>query len=356
MPVSGGARSDAATIVQTIAPAPRDIWQRIATDDRSALLEHTPAWVDAIVAAGNFRDASRMYRLADGRHFVLPLVQRGPRRGPQRSFGSGWGIGGLVGRHLDAGVISAVNADLARDPALFTHVRPNPIHGELWAAAETHGAIRVPRRAHVVDLSGGTKATWTRLRKSGRRDVTKARNAGVEVSVHCGGDRLDEYYQQLYLPSVGRWARRQNEPLPLARIRAKRRDPLRKLQQLAASLGDTFRLYLATVDGVPAAGNIVLFGPHNAHATRGAMDYELARTTRAGYLADWAAIRDAADAGFDWYHLGESGHNESLAEYKERFGALAVDYSEYRFERVPLLQLDAAVRTRVKRLINFRDT
>jgi hypothetical protein len=106
---------------------------------------------------------------------------------------------------------------------------------------------------------------------------------------------------------------------------------------------------------VPAAANIVLWGPTNAHATRGALDYDVGAKTNAAYAAEWAAIRDACDAGFSSYHMGETGQNQSLADYKERFGARGLDYNEYRLERVPLLALDKALRTTVKRLIGFKD-
>ena len=174
------------------------------------------------------------------------------------------------------------------------------------------------------------------------------------MTTHVGGEKLDVYYD-LYLGAIERWASRQHEPIALARFRALRRDPLRKLEQIAQRLGSSFRLFLASVDGVPAATNIVLWGPNNAHSTRGAMDYELGAKANAAYAADWAAIRDACDAGFSSYQMGESGQNKSLADYKERFGARPIDYNEYRLERLPLLAMDKAVRTSVKRLIGFKD-
>ena len=46
----------------------------MVANDPTALPEHAPEWVDALCTAGPYRDASRYYRLFDGREFVLPLV------------------------------------------------------------------------------------------------------------------------------------------------------------------------------------------------------------------------------------------------------------------------------------------
>ena len=53
--------------------------------------------------------------------------------------------------------------------------------------------------------------------------------------------------------------------------------------------------------------------------------------------------------------MGETGDNKNLASFKERFGAVAYDYCEYRYERVPALAIDRGTRTMVKRLIKFND-
>lgn len=342
------------TIRRAITPAPRRDWNELLREDTDAVLEQTPLWIDAVSTAGRFRDASVLYQFSDGRRFVLPMVRR-PAMRQRTGFAPGWGIGGLVGPDLDAEAVTHIVADLARGRELFTHVRPNPLQAEAWRTAETGKAVAVERRAHVVDLRGGMDATRGRLRKSGERGLRLADRAGVEVTVHTGGEKLEAYYRQLYLPAIARWAERQNEPLALARARAARRDPFSKLLSLARTLQDKFRLYLGWVDGVPASGNIVLSGP-NSHATRGALRYGLATKSRAGYATDWAAIADACQAGHRWYQMGESGDNQSLADYKQRFGAAPIEYREYRMERLPLLAVDTAVRNVAKRMIGFRDT
>jgi hypothetical protein len=54
--------------------------------------------------------------------------------------------------------------------------------------------------------------------------------------------------------------------------------------------------------------------------------------------------------------LGGTGASVSLAHFKERFGAIPVDYAEYRLERIPYTRYDRALRGAAKSALRFRDT
>jgi hypothetical protein len=342
-------------MLRVIAPAPRDVWRQIVASSPAALPEQTPEWVDAITADGRYEDASRLYEFRDGRAAVLPLVRR--RRAPGdwlSSFPPGWGIGGPVGPAIDVTLVRAVVDDLTRLRATRITVRPDPTTADVWAQA-TAGTttLAVARRGHVLDLAGGIEATRARLGSQARRNLRIAHKRGVTVQTDAG-DRLLPLYYQLFLRSVDRWARAQHEPVTLARWRAGRRDPLAKLQSISEALSGRMRTTIAFVDGRPAAGVIVLHG-RTAHYTRGAMDKALAARTYASHLAQWTAIEDACRSGMASYHMGESGNSDSLASYKEQFGAVSVPYAEYRFEQLPITRADTALRGSVKTVLRFRD-
>ena len=59
------------------SPVPREVWREVQAADPASLPEHRPEWVDAICAAGQFSDASRLYSFPDGRRFV-PGASKGP--------------------------------------------------------------------------------------------------------------------------------------------------------------------------------------------------------------------------------------------------------------------------------------
>jgi hypothetical protein len=343
-------------MLSVVSPAPRVEWRAVVASDPTALPEHAPEWLDALCSAAPYRDASRFYRHPDGREFVLPMVARTGLPGVGGSLSSyptSWGMGGLVGAGLDAEVVLAVLADLRATGSQRIAIRPDPLDFPAWSAAADPSITRIRRRAHVIDLAGGPDAVWSKMSKSARRGTRLAERAGVRVETDRTGALLEDYYR-LFLLSVDRWAEKQHEPRALAQFRARRRDPLAKLQAMAETLGKAFAVTLGYVDDQPAFGSITLLG-QTAHDTRAAMDKELIGATCAGDLVQWRTIQLACDLGCTSYHLGESGASASLAQYKEKFGAEPYDYAELRLERLPYTRVDQAARTAVKRVLGFRD-
>jgi Acetyltransferase (GNAT) domain len=339
-------------------PAPRTVWSELLTRDPDALVSQSQEWIDTLCAGGTHEDASRLYEGSDGVRFLLPLVRRRgpwpPALAPRASMPEAWGMGGLLGdRRPTRAEVSAVAADLAGDPAIRIGVRPNPLHADLWSGAGTLAAASIPRRAHVLDLSDGPDRIWRGFHRAARGGVKKAERSGVEVECDTTG-RLVPTFHRLLRISTARWAKQQHEPLPVARLRARWRDPVEKFERLAQGLGAAMQVWVALKDGEPAASTIVLRGT-NASYTRGAMDKELAAPTRANDLLQWLAIEDAARSGCLSYHLGESGWSPGLAGFKEKLGARPVPYFEYRFERLPLTRADGLARGLVKRAMRFKD-
>ena len=101
------------------------------------------------------------------------------------------------------------------------------------------------------------------------------------------------------------------------------------------------------------AGSVVLQG-QNAYYFRGAMD-ERMKEFRPNDLLMARAIEDACRAGCRSYYMGDSGWSPSAGDFKERFGARPLRYSEYRFERLPLSRAEREIKSIVKRAIRFRD-
>lgn len=281
---------------QVVSPAPRAEWERILRSDPEALVTQSPAWTDAMARVG-YEDVSRRYALPSGCRAVVSLVRRRSVHpaalAPRHSAPPAWGMGGAVSDGpLSAEDLRWIVADLASQPALSVRIRPNPLHAEAWSVARAHGAVALPRLAHVIDLEGGPDAAWRRLSRSARWGVRKAQRSGVRIECAAGARLLPIYCRLLEL-SIERWARTQHEPL-----------------------------------AAPCHANDLLL---------------------------WTAMEEARAAGCRRYHLGESGVARSVAHFKERFGARAVPYAEYRFERLPLARADALARASVRRALRFRD-
>lgn len=171
--------------MQVVTPAPRQMWRRLFDADTDALADHGPEWIDAMCHDGRYADASRLYELPDGRRFVLPLTRRRGMAGVGGWLAChppAWGIGGLVGPGADAGVVTAVLADLRQVGAARTWIRPNPLHAAQWAvAAREQDMVVLPRRAHVIDLVGGPDAVLARMPASTRKKLRSAARRGVRA-------------------------------------------------------------------------------------------------------------------------------------------------------------------------------
>lgn len=344
-------------IRQVVSPAPRGIWAELLHSDPLALETQSPDWADAMCAAGSFTNVSRLYETDAGRYLVVPMLRRSYAGGAATFDGSNpkfCGVGGvLAAGGPTVSEIAAVLADLELRRSLSQSILPHPLLAAEWAAAVPPGASVLPRRAHLIDLRCGWESLWTKgFTKSTRSGVRRAERRGVTVACGTAGDLVPEFYHLLEQAAT-RWARLQHEPHWLALRRLRHRDPRAKFEALGRFLGDRCRVWVASVNGRPAAASVVLQGT-NAYDSRAAMDEDLT-SYRANDLLLRHTIKDACDAGCSYYYMGESGESASLAQFKERFGATGYPYAEYRMERLPISGTERQVKRVVKRAIGFKD-
>ena len=344
-------------IVKIISPAPKDAWEQVRRSDPFALETQSPAWADAMCAAGGFENASRFYETANGRRLVLPLLRRSFAPGGvafEASNPANCGVGGLLAPGgACAEEIAAVFDDLAQRRVLSQSIYPNPLLASAWAQAAPTRVTAVPGRAHLLDLEGGWEVVWSKRFQGTKRTASRrAERQGVTVECGTSGRLVAEFYQLLE-QEVARWSRLQHEPYWLALRRLKHRDPREKFEAMGRWLGERCRVWLARVEGQPAAALVVIQGA-NAYDFRGAMDEDLMRY-RPNDLLYRLAIEDACKAGCRYYYMGDAGRSVSLAQYKERFGAQAYPYSVYHLERLPLSRTEQEIKKVIKRVIRFKD-
>jgi hypothetical protein len=325
--------------------------------DPEAIPYQSPEWIEAACATGAYENISRLYESDSGARYVLPLLKR--RKTPAflaiaGSMLEGWGMGGLVSSHpVSVPVARAVIADLKTLGFQGINLRPNPRQGQIWAEAISGRALAIARRAHVIDLSNGYDHIWNDVVSGKLRSNVRRAARLVEVEFDATG-RLIPLFCDLLEKSRRRWARNQNEPLLLAKLRSWSTEPMEKFATIAQVMGENCLVGVAYVGGKPAAATIMLRG-RNVNDSRGAMDIDIVGGTGANDLLQKLSIEKAAREGCRYYHLGESGQSPSLAKFKEKFGAKAYDYAEYRFENIPLKRTDLAARAIVKGLIGFKD-
>lgn len=327
-------------------------WAAVVAGDPSSLASHRPEWVESLVRLRGGRNATLAFDFGGTRSLLVPMVRS--RTGALLSFGSGWGMGGVVGVSPTVAEVAAVLRELSRSRAPLVHIRPNPLQAEAWfAAASQTGAMVRRKRGHVVALHGGSAAVWQRMSRQCRGGIRAAERSGLEVD-HCSDGRLIEEFTGLYEGAVERWAARQNEPPALSRWRTARKEPARKWIELSRQVPGAVHVRIARLDGVPVAGSVVLMG-NDAHETRRAVDQSVPGASQAGRLLAWRALEYSVEQGCRHHHLGETGWAPGLTQFKESFGAIGIDYPEVRFERLPLEPSVRLAKRTVKRLIAFRD-
>ena len=313
----------------------------------------TPNWLDYVCAAGGFEDASLLFEWANGRRLVLPMVRGvgrwpgGRCRPPIRRPGASAAASARA--HRTRRPSADVFRYLSSQPALRTLIRPNPRAAETWAAACPSRTMTIPARAHVLDLAGGFDRVWSKqFAGSARTAIRKAERSGLVVERDTTG-RLMSVFYDLFKRSVDRWAGQQHEPRLLAHWRARRRDPLQKLQMMVQSLGEACHVWVAWSDGRPAAGIVVLQGA-NAHYTRGAMDKAWpGRPERTISCIGWRSRRPARPvvSSITWVRAARAARSRSSRAGSARLPSLR----RVSTGAAPLTPIEHRLRGLVKRAI-----
>ncbi|MEU4498693.1 GNAT family N-acetyltransferase [Streptomyces sp. NPDC023998] len=333
-------------VVQAVSPVPRATWAQVLAADPGAMAFHMPEWLDCICTVGGWQDASRLYLNGEGRQLVLPMVRRPARPGGlavQSSFPPGWGTGGILapgGVHPHE--VDMVLADLLSDGALRTSLRPAFTTAEAWPGSAP-GVVSVPRTIHVLDLDGGMDVLWTKrwsrnTRARLRSAERKAERAGLVIDSGDSPELVADFYE-LYLRWLERRARERHLPPAVVRNRGKRAEPLAKFQAVAASLPGVCRILVATLDGEPVAGTIVLLYGSVCVYWRGFSDMRTAGPLRVNQLLQLRSVEQACDVGCRYYEMGESGGVASLERFKANLGGRERRITEYRLERLPLTRV-----------------
>jgi CelD/BcsL family acetyltransferase involved in cellulose biosynthesis len=350
-PVAGRLR------LAAVGPDTRQAWQEIVDSHPDLAVCHLPEWMDCVCQAGPFADASRLYVAPDGRRLLLPLAKRRHLTG-RLSLYESWppywegarDSGGLIGEHgiVMPRDVQDVIADLTALPALRTRVVPSTADAPVWAVAAPSTVPRTAMSAYVVDLTGGFERVWSeRFTKKARYKSRKAERDGIVVEMDTTGRLLPEF-DALYRRSVDTWSQAYFLPTPLARRVIDGRHPHAKLEVVARRLGGRCQIWIARRNGQPVSGIVVL--SHGSAATywKGATDKALVGASGATDLLHRRAIEEACLAGRTRYDLGVSGL-ASLTAFKLSIGATRQDYHAYRFERLPLTDVQEGLRTSLKR-------
>lgn len=340
-----------AEVAEVITPAPLPEWRQLLAADPDATVQQTPEYASAVRSASGTTDVSRLYRLADGRRLLVPLVRRriGPGVAVDADYPRGYGHGGLLADGgLRDGDVAGVLADLRRRDGR-TRVVSTSLDGhhptaDRWPAAEADvvGVIRSRRRVEVVDLSDGFDAVWRHgFSKAVRRNVARAEKLGVRLECDTTGRLVPAFYE-VYLGWVAERAEESPLPASVTLALARRRESLAKFRSVSDLLGSRCRVWIAWYRDRPVACSMTLWHGRHAMGWRGYSIKSVAAPVAANTAISVAEIEDAALEGCQTFDLGQSSGLPGLLRYKASLGARPREVVDLRIESPSITRLRAA--------------
>jgi Acetyltransferase (GNAT) domain len=326
-----------AAVRQIVSPASTEAWNEVLAADPGATPQQTPEYAAAVRNASGAQDASRLYVLEDGRRLLLPLVRRTPlpRLRFDSGFPAGYGHGGLLAEGgLRPADVATVVEDLRRGHGLSTAIDGHHHTADRWSINGLDalpGVVAMQRRVDVVDLAAGFDELWRRCSASVRRNFAKAERAGVQMECDTSG-RLVPVFYEIYLAWVE--ARLPNSPVPapVARRLARQREPLKKIENVAALLGDKCRIWVAWHQNQPVASSITLVHGQHAVGWRNYSIKDLAAPVRANTFMHISQFKDALASGCRYFDMGQSSDVPGLLEYKRSLGGVPRLVTDIRVE------------------------
>jgi hypothetical protein len=293
-------------------PARRDEWEHACRSCDYATFFHTPAWVDLFTKTTGtaMLPAAEAVIFSDGVEAILPMARRRYPGGllplywsmPAHTFG-GWVSADVLTKE-HAGLLAGVL--LKRSNLIW---RENPYDAALKSISLSSAREDFTQ---AIDLSQGFEAAADRFDHAHRKAVRKAAAAGVAIAEAVHFEEWESYFS-LYESSRARWRKRR-----LARKGGYSRSLLKAIYESAPE-GRT--LWLARVQGVPAAGILCFYWNRHAVAWLGAGE-EKFFMYRPNNLLYEHAIRNAAARGFRWFDCNPSAGLRGVIEFKEHLGAI----------------------------------
>jgi len=196
-----------------------------------------------------------------------------------------------------AALVSAAETLARQARAARLELQDGRVAWPLMATSWRHAAWR-------VEVVGGAASCMERLHRNVRRQIRIAQGHGLAVRIDREGRDLDAFYELL------------RHAFHVQGTPIYGRDFLRRAW---AGLPGLSSLLVARPDGKPLAGFLQLDLGRCVYGLWGGALPE-GRELRAGYLAYWEIMRDAAERGFECLDMGRSPLGSGAAEFKGQWG------------------------------------
>jgi hypothetical protein len=305
--------------LEILDPLKAEAWDAIVREFPQSTVFHGAAWARVLMDAYGYRPHYALFR-RDGRiEAAAPLMEVrgiwGRCKGVSLPFSDS--CPPLVWEGIDFGPAFQVLLDYARAAGW----RSLEFRGGPFAAAGAEFASATYYE-HILALAGREDSLEAGFRSTTRRNVKKAREAGVKVSFSSSEEALGEYYRLHCLSRKHHGV----PPQPYTFFRAIHR-------HLLAAGGGT--VALAEYRGGNIGGAVYLYWGEKAIYKFGAMDRKW-EDVRASYLVMAEAFERFRAEGFKEIGLGRTDLDDSgLRQFKTGWGCREeiVKYCRYDVDR-----------------------
>ncbi len=273
-------------------------WDDFVASHADATFFHRVGWRDVISRATGHREA---YRLAlEGKRVVgiLPLFFLNTRVFGKMAVSLPFlNVGGIVAESPD---IEQLLADEAKEAARGFGCRYVELRQR--HSLKLDFPVSDKKVTSVISLEGGSEGVFARLHQNVRNKIRKSEKAGLEIK--SGPEFLDDFYRV-----YSRNLRDLGTPVLSRRF----------FRAMAEIFPDNTRVYRAERMGKTIGAKIAFFdGRFCYFVWAAAVRRELRHAPV--HALNWAAIRDACEAGCETVDLGRSTRDSSHQDFKKYWG------------------------------------
>lgn len=287
-------------------PSVRDAWEVILSRLQQYSYFQTPAWSDLLsLSLPQAKPFHIWSRFEDGVEVILPLFRLRKWHFLRKLESLPWGC---YGGWLSESPLTAHHRKMIVRQALGV-LRPvativaNPLDTDALDGLTPQN--RLVRDTYVVDTSQGFDSLWKSFQPRNRTTIRRALDQGIRV-YWGNGTREVDILIDLYHRAQESWSG--VETLPDAFFEALK----------TGSNDETIRIWIAEMDGTPAAADLFLYGKREAQYFAGASDRQFTRLNASRLLIS-EALRDACEEGLSAVNLGASGNQDGVERFKRLF-------------------------------------
>jgi len=294
-------------------------WQEIADKCEYATFFHTPVWSRTFAETySNMEIATKKFVFDNNTRVILPLVKIKIMKGLFSSYISN--VAGVYG-----GIISENKIGLEEIKEIFKSFKK----GNIMSISITGNPLfdyALPRKfekrddfTQILKLDRNEEKLWANYKHNVRKQINKARRAGVICREASNFDEWKEYYS-IHREALKRWGNNtaNNYPFSLFKNMFNAQNP-------------NIKLWLVIFDGKIVGGNLNFY--HNKHCVE----------WHASFLSDYFKygarnflvhniILDANAKDYEYYDFNPSGGHEGTVRFKEAFGPKRLPVKRWRWE------------------------